>query len=86
MLRTAHKPGDRVPQIGTYWVHHYQHRLSHLAKTRLFVFPECRRCGDKVRFELAPPDTDPKAMWLREDQDFHETALASQEEHGERHI
>ena len=70
MLRDTFKPGERVPDAGLYWVHHYQHRLAHLARVRYAAFPECAQCGDRVRFERAPLDTDRKAMWLREDVDF----------------
>lgn len=70
MFRDTFKPGDAVPDRGLYWVHHYQHRLAHLAKIGYVSFPECVQCSDRVRFERAPMDTDPKAMWLREDVDF----------------
>ena len=70
MLRGTFKPGDPVPDRGLYWVHHYQHRLAHLAKVRYITFPQCAQCNDRVRFEPAPMNADPKAMWLREDVDF----------------
>jgi len=41
-----------VPRTGAYWVNHYQHRVSHLAMLRAAEpFPECRKCGARVRFE-----------------------------------
>ncbi len=84
MLRDTFKPGDRVPDSGLYWVHHYQHRLAHLARIRYQSFPECAQCGERVRFERAPMDTDPKAMWLREDVDFRHALrhLPEQDEEG----
>lgn len=70
MFRDTFKPGDPVPDRGLYWVHHYQHRLAHLAKIRFQAFPGCAQCHERVRFERAAQDADPKAMWLREDVDF----------------
>lgn len=55
MFRHAFKPGSSVAQTGTYWVHHYQHRISHLSYFNGGeVFPQCTKCGMRVRFELAP--------------------------------
>ena len=52
MLRNAFKPGDRAPRTGAYWVSHYQHRVAHLAALKSGeAFPECRKCGSRVRFE-----------------------------------
>lgn len=70
MFRNAFKPGDTVPEPALYWVHHYQHRLAHVSRVKLPVFPECAQCGSRVRFEVAIPDSVPEAMWLREDVDF----------------
>ncbi len=75
MFRNALKPGDLVPNSSVYWVHHYQHRLPHLARTRLQVFPPCAQCGNRVRFEPAAVDADPKAVWLRDDIDFRDAVL-----------
>jgi hypothetical protein len=55
MFKHAFKPGTIVPKAANYWVHHYQHRMTHLA----FIengrpFPECTKCGARVRFELSP--------------------------------
>ena len=74
MFRSAFKPGDSVPEGGAYWVHHYQHRLAHLARTNLKRFPQCAQCGEKVRFEQAPPGSEAKASWLRFDVDFRDQA------------
>lgn len=74
MFRDSFKPGESVPDTGLYWVHHYQHRLPHLARIRFQVFPECAQCNERVRFERAPMDADPKARWLREDVDFQYAA------------
>jgi len=73
MYRNALKPGDPVTP-GIYWVHHYQHRLAHLCRIALEHFPECAKCGDKVRFTAAEANADPTASWLRLDPDFRETA------------
>ena len=73
MYRDALKPGDSV-EVGLYWVHHYQHRLSHLASVAVARFPECRVCGNKVRFTPAQTGDDARAVWLRHDPDFRESA------------
>ena len=42
-----------MPQTGIYTVYHYQHRMPHaglLVAGQLF--PTCRQCGNRVRFEL----------------------------------
>jgi len=44
-------PGAIAPRSGVYRVHHYAHRMPHLVTiTAGAVLPECKRCGDKVRF------------------------------------
>ena len=44
-------PGAIAPRSGVYRVHHYAHRMPHLVTiTAGAVLPQCRRCGDKVRF------------------------------------
>jgi hypothetical protein len=44
-------PGAAAPRSGVYRVHHYAHRIPHLVTvTAGTVLPECRRCGNKVRF------------------------------------
>lgn len=41
-----------------YWVHHYQHRMSHLSYLKAGEnFPACIKCGQRVRFEPAPEPT-----------------------------
>lgn len=41
-----------------YWVHHYQHRISHLSYLKTGEnFPTCLKCGERVRFELAVEQT-----------------------------
>lgn len=84
MLRDTFRPGDPVPDTGLYWVHHYQHRLPHLARIRYQTFPQCAQCSERVRFERAPMDTDPKAMWLREDVDFRHALSTIPEQPGEK--
>jgi hypothetical protein len=44
-------PGAIAPRSGVYRVHHYAHRMPHLAIVPAgTVLPECKHCGDKVRF------------------------------------
>jgi hypothetical protein len=68
------KPGDEVLKVGTYRIYHYRHRMPHLANTLLVQFPQCSKCGDKVRFEEVTLDADAAGKWLRHDPDFHEPA------------
>ena len=56
-------PGATAPRSGVYRVHHYAHRMPHLVIViKGMTFPECQRCGDKVRFvpmiAAEPIDTD----------------------------
>jgi hypothetical protein len=47
------KPGDRVQKPGIYKVIHDDHRRPHEASFRFNdVFPSCKVCGSRVRFEL----------------------------------
>lgn len=79
MFRNAFKPGDLVPEKSLYWVHHYQHRLAHVSRVLVFDrFPECAQCGNRVRFEPASDDAEPKAMRLSDDVDFRHAASAKQ--------
>lgn len=60
------QPGDLVPESGVYTVMHDAHRQQHSAT--IFKgrhFPQCARCGDKVRFVLVQ-----RAMLILEDVDF----------------
>ena len=53
MAEPTFKPGDTAPKAGLYLVLHHEHRKNHEAM--LFSgepFPSCRRCGEKVRFQL----------------------------------
>ena len=44
-------PGAIAPRTGVYRVLHYAHRMPHLVIiAKEAAFPECKRCGDKVRF------------------------------------
>ena len=53
MPDNVYRPGDPVPQTGVYRVAHEEHRTDHEA-TLLDggQFPQCTRCGEKVRFQL----------------------------------
>jgi len=66
MAENVFKPGETAPQSGIYKVLHYQHRLYHevtiLAGQSL---PECRRCGQEVRFQLVS-----SAVPVEDDADF----------------
>ena len=60
------QPGDLVPESGVYTVVHDHHRQEHSAT--IFKgrhFPQCARCGDKVRFMLVQ-----RATLILEDVDF----------------
>ncbi len=47
------KPGGSVPRSGIYRVYHNSHRLMHeVTLLNGELFPSCKQCSDKVRFEL----------------------------------
>jgi hypothetical protein len=51
--KTMCKPGERVPKPGIYRVIHDGHREAHEASFRVNeVFPNCKGCADRVRFQL----------------------------------
>ena len=76
MFKHAFKPGTAVPKNATYWVHHYQHRMSHIAFLRAGeVFPQCMKCGQRVRFELSPDSQ--QAGPISEDPDFRDDGRAA---------
>jgi hypothetical protein len=70
MLRGTSKPGEPVRATGIFWVHHNRHRISHQARIKFALFPECATCGDKVRYEIAETESSDGVTWLREDRDF----------------
>lgn len=52
-MANQHRPGDLVTVSGIYRIVHDRHRLPH--ECVLVVgqrFPDCRQCGQRVRFEL----------------------------------
>ena len=50
---THFRPGDRARATGVYRVTHLRHRMPHeLTLLEGEVFPSCKKCKDKVRFEL----------------------------------
>jgi hypothetical protein len=70
MFRNASKPGTEVARDGAYWVHHYQHRVSHLVSLRKGeVFPQCAKCQDRVRFEAHHDGA--TAPHVSDDRDFN---------------
>jgi hypothetical protein len=81
MLRNAFKPGDAVPRTGAYWVNHYQHRVAHVAAMKAGeAFPECRKCGVRVRFEAELGERE--APDVRTDADFGGVRIESEREAG----
>jgi hypothetical protein len=47
------RPGDAAPNSGIYRVHHYAHRAPHnVIVIGGTILPFCKRCDDKVRFNL----------------------------------
>lgn len=51
--KTMYKPGEKIPKAGIYRAVHENHREPHeviFKKEKLF--PACKRCEDRVRFEL----------------------------------
>lgn len=73
------RPGEEVPATVPYWVHHYQHRLPHLAIVlQGSKFPSCRRCGDRVLFRMATEAGVGTPSMIEGDMDFQNSAaLAS---------
>lgn len=66
-------PGVIAPRSGVYRVHHYAHRMPHsVTVTAGTVLPQCRRCGDKVRFAPMIP-----AEPISNDVDFLEQDFAA---------
>lgn len=68
------QPGDLVPESGVYTVVHDHHRQRHTAA--IFKgrhFPQCARCGDKVRFLLLQ-----RATLILEDVDFKQLSEPDQ--------
>lgn len=54
MSAVEHKPGEIVAMSGVYWVKHHQHREHHRVYLESgTLFPLCRKCSEKVRFEFA---------------------------------
>jgi hypothetical protein len=70
MLKGYYFSGDDVPSVGSYRVHHYQHRLPHVATVLVVRFPECKHCGTMVRFERIEAATAERPPFLRLDGDF----------------
>jgi hypothetical protein len=76
MFKQAFKPGSSAAQSGAYWVHHYQHRISHLSHCNTGeIFPKCSKCGSRVRFEFAPEQQQAEHISL--DPDFREEEAAA---------
>jgi hypothetical protein len=77
MVGVKYRPGSRAPRTGAYTVNHRTHRLSHIVLVdEGTFFPECRKCGDDVRYELYM-----RIQHLESDRDFSDTP---QEHQGEK--
>lgn len=77
MLHDWLKPGTPVPIDGIYRVHHYRHRLTHLAHIRFLRFPPCDKCGEAVAYEpVLILESCPLAPLLRDDPDFQSSTEA----------
>ena len=49
--RRDYFPGEAVPESGVYFAIHDYHREPHLVSAVKYeIFPECRKCRDRVRF------------------------------------
>ncbi len=47
------RPGDHAPATGIYRAVHVRHRMPHeLTVLEAEIFPQCRKCQEKVKFEL----------------------------------
>jgi hypothetical protein len=47
------RPGDSAAVTGVYRATHLRHRMPHeITVLEAEVFPRCKKCGDKVKFEL----------------------------------
>lgn len=69
--------GAKVARGGVYEVHHLGHRTPHRAILQAGEsFPECRRCGTAVVFELAGPlSENSEAEHIGYDRDFMDSVL-----------
>jgi len=48
------RSGTQVPTTGVYTATHYRHRLPHdVLVVAGDLFPECRRCGQRVSFSMS---------------------------------
>jgi hypothetical protein len=66
MGRDTFRPGELAPESGVYRAVHHAHRMPHdVTAERELRFPECGRCGDRVRFVFIQ-----SAHPVREDYDF----------------
>ena len=57
-----YRPGDRADASGVYRAVHLRHRMPHeITVLDGENFPRCKKCGDKVKFELVHPAPRAKA-------------------------
>jgi len=65
---TTYCSGDKVAESGIYDIKHHLHREHHEAVfLKGGVFPACRVCGERIRFQL-----NHGAPYIAEDPDFGE--------------
>ena len=71
--------GEKVGRAGVYRVIHKGHRPLHLSiLQRGEIFPQCRVCGDGVRFEFAQPlDESEEVEHIGYDRDFMDAVLGA---------
>jgi hypothetical protein len=66
MDRDTFRPSEQAPESGVYRAVHHAHRMPHdVTIERGMTFPECGRCGDRVRFVFIQ-----SAQSVRDDYDF----------------
>ncbi len=71
------RPGDTVPETAPYMVQHEKHRVAHdVYATAGRTFPDCRKCGDAVRFILLDSSVFKAHASLESDPDFVSAASA----------
>jgi hypothetical protein len=63
------KPSQRVPHAGLYAICHADEERATVVFTKDEIFPQCRQCGEKVRYKLLHA-----APHISEDPDFAESA------------
>jgi hypothetical protein len=82
MFKDYASPGEEVRSLGTYRVHHYQHRLPHLVTLTVARFPRCNRCGDMMKYENVELVGGASSKSIHLDEDFKSTCdVSAQDNH-----